>query len=75
MNYRNEDLVQDMVERVWKDAQIATCPLKDAYHTLAQIRKAFIATEKGAELQNSLRFVLELERGIMHTARRAGYFN
>ena len=76
MLHRDERLVKDLARLVWERARKAeTAPLDDAFDTLAQMRKGYIATETGTILQNYLRLALEVEREVLHTARRQGYFN
>lgn len=76
MLHRDERLVKDLARMVWERARKAEVPLlEDAFDTLAQMRKGYIATETGTILQNYLRLALEVEREVLHTARRQGYFN
>jgi hypothetical protein len=76
MLHRDDRLVKDLARMIWERARKAEIPpLEDAFDTLSQMRKGYIATETGTILQNYLRLAVEVEREVLHTARRQGYFN
>ena len=76
MLYRDERLVTDLARMVWERARKAEgSPIADAFDTLSQMRKGYIATETGTILQNYLRLAIEVERKVLDTARREGFFN
>jgi hypothetical protein len=76
MLHRDDRLVKDLARMIWERARKAEIPpLEDAFDTLTQMRKGYLVTETGDILQNYLRLAVEVEREVLHTARRQGYFN
>jgi len=76
MLHRDDRLVKDLARMIWERARKAEgSPIADAIDTLSQMRKGYIATETGNILQNYLRLAIEVEREVLHNARRQGYFN
>lgn len=73
MNYRDEKYIAAVVDCIWNPE--SGNALAGAFDRMAIMRSVFLARHSGVHLQNSLRFMLEVERELMHTARRAGYFN